>query len=299
GPSQPIMTEAIRLLSKGPFPAYNFPPPTLKDNESGLVSEKMGSMSTVGDPRRYDYPPLPNHPTTYAQNSCAWLHAFPEGRVHQPSTIGPSPDSPSSQNDYSLLPLKWGVSRLLLETSPRPPLLVPMFIEGFDGIMCEDRPFPRFLPRIGKRLIVIFGEAVDVERDERWKELRERWRKLEKKVKNGVEKEKSVDGGWFWTKAEESRDNSPEIKPMPNGSLSEDNQLGVLSGDLMFGEEAVQIRKECTVLIREEILKLRRRRGWPDEDARQGLRPVIDDPVELEGKGRGKRYLDGSLVGRA
>ncbi|KAJ3505922.1 hypothetical protein NLJ89_g7159 [Agrocybe chaxingu] len=50
--------------------------------------------------------------------------------------------------------------RILMEASV-PPVVIPMWITGFEQLMPEGRPFPyKYLPRIGVRLSVTFGEPV-------------------------------------------------------------------------------------------------------------------------------------------
>jgi len=42
-----------------------------------------------------------------------------------------------------------------------PPVVIPMWITGFDQLMPEGRPFPyKYLPRIGARLGVTFGDPI-------------------------------------------------------------------------------------------------------------------------------------------
>ncbi|CUS14218.1 unnamed protein product, partial [Tuber aestivum] len=91
----------------------------------------------------------------------AWVHVFPEGRVHQ-------------KHDYQMRYFRWGVSRLLLEADV-PPLVVPIFITGLDQVMHEGRGWPRFLPRVGKRVRVCFGDPVD---GSRWEGLRREWKEV-------------------------------------------------------------------------------------------------------------------------
>jgi len=56
-----------------------------------------------------------------------------------------------------------------------PPLVVPIFITGLDEVMHEARGWPRFLPRVGKKVRVCFGDPVD---ESRWEGLRREWRDL-------------------------------------------------------------------------------------------------------------------------
>jgi monolysocardiolipin acyltransferase len=132
---------------------------------------------------------------------------------------------------------KWGVARLILEASECPDV-VPMWIEGFDEIMHESREFPRFLPRPGKHVSVTFGSKVDSEAV--FGDMRTRWQKLKAKA--------------------EAAD--PQSRDLP---------LGVLSEELLNNREAVELRKEVTMKVRNLVLEVRRSRGLPDEDPKEGL----------------------------
>jgi monolysocardiolipin acyltransferase len=42
-----------------------------------------------------------------------------------------------------------------------PPIVIPMWLTGFDQLMPEGRPFPyKYLPRIGAHLSIAFGDPV-------------------------------------------------------------------------------------------------------------------------------------------
>ena len=153
---------------------------------------------------------------------------------------------------------KWGVARLILEPDVCPDI-VPIWIEGNDQIMHESRSWPRFIPRVNKRCGVWFGENVGGDGNTIFHELRRKWRLLvdESKRQGGVEME-----------------------------------LGVLNAELRYGEEAVNLREECTRQIRNEVLKLRRRRGYEDEDPKEGLVETWRE----EGGQREGRMDDGSWI---
>jgi len=153
---------------------------------------------------------------------------------------------------------KWGVARLILEPEVCPDI-IPVWIEGNDQIMNEARKWPRFVPRAGKKCLVWFGENVGGEGETVFHELRRKWRRLKE--------EKRVKG-------------------------DKDLDVGVLSDELKYGKEAVALREECTRQIRGEILKLRRVRGLPDEDLKEGL----VETWRQEGGKREGRMQDGSLV---
>lgn len=113
---------------------------------------------------------------------------------------------------------KWGVSRFLLEPSVQP-IMVPMFMTGFSDIMHESRGFPRFIPRVGKRITLHIGDVVP---NSTFSGLRRDWQKL-----------MSQHPGEEWLKSE---------------------------------AEAVELRVEVTRRVREEIVKLRRKVGFPEEE---------------------------------
>ncbi|KAI1419837.1 acyltransferase [Xylaria sp. FL1777] len=156
-------------------------------------------------------------PPIYAENRHSWVHVFPEACVHQ---------HPNMFMRY----FKWGVSRMILESEPIPDVL-PIFIDGTQHMMPENRGWPRFLPRCGVRLRVAFGELVDTEKI--FGDLRARWQEL--------------------VRQEQSKIQMPQV-------------LGELSNELKYGEEAVRLRIEVARRVREEVLKVRRSLGYPDEE---------------------------------
>jgi len=156
---------------------------------------------------------------------------------------------------------KWGVARLILEPDECPDI-VPMWIEGPEQVMHESRQFPRFIPRVRKNLEIWFGGNVGGEGESAFTELRHKWRKL----------------------VEEDR--------RRRGAASRNDELGVLSEDLKYGKEAVELRIECTRCVRNELLKIRRLRGLPDEDPKEGL----VETWTVEGGKREGKMEDGSFV---
>lgn len=157
---------------------------------------------------------------------------------------------------------KWGVSRLILESEPLPDI-IPMFIDGPQELMPEAREWPRFIPRTGKKIRVAFGEKIDGEKV--FGELREKWQLLVKLQKEALAK-KGVAMEW---------------------------EMGDLTEELKYSSEAVALRKEVTMRIRMEVLKVRRSLGYPDEDPKRGL---AETWIEEGGKQKG-RMDDGSYVG--
>ena len=153
---------------------------------------------------------------------------------------------------------KWGVARLILEPDVCPDI-IPMWVEGNDQIMHESRKWPRFVPRMGKKCAVWFGDNVGGDGEGIFLELRQKWRRLvEEKQRQGA-------------------------RVM---------EIGILDDDLKYGKEAVALREECTMQVRKAVLKVRRLRGLPDEDPKEGL---VETWREEGGKVEGK-MADGSFV---
>jgi len=87
-------------------------------------------------------------------NQGHWLHMFGEGKVHQPTAY------PRADGIAHLPRFKWGVGRIIMETNV-PPLIIPMWLTGFDKLMPEHRPFPyKYLPKMGIQLGVTFGHPI-------------------------------------------------------------------------------------------------------------------------------------------
>ncbi|KAJ8113778.1 hypothetical protein OPT61_g4175 [Boeremia exigua] len=215
---QPTITQAIRLLSRGPFLNADPPEkPTVSLKSPDLIDPFSSGHLTFSTDGIDTFPA----PSQYISRRHAWVHIFPEGMIHQ-----------SEQRIMRYF--KWGVSRLVLESDPMPDV-VPIFIEGFDKIMNEERTFPRFIPRPFQNVRVTFGEKLNME--EVFGDLRARWKQL---------------------RAEEER---------RSGTL----EVGILNEALKHSDEAVKIRIECTDRIRKAVLDVRRQRGYSDEDPKNNL----------------------------
>ncbi|KAL6716847.1 Lyso-phosphatidylcholine acyltransferase [Lecanora helva] len=245
GPFQPTLREAVRLLSNPPFQPADHPSPVDPSLDSPSISDPFSSPTHTYTYTTNGHDTFPA-PSTYASRQYSWIHIFPEGRVHQ---------HPAKTMRY----FKWGVARLILEPDVCPDI-VPMWIEGHQEIMHEDRKAPRWIPRVGKRCGVWFGENVGGERESVFQELRRKWRAL-------------VEESW---------------KKGGNGRF----EVGVLNDELKYGAAAVALREECTRQIRREVLNVRRLRGLPDEDPKEGL---VETWREEGGKREG-RMDDGSFV---
>jgi monolysocardiolipin acyltransferase len=157
---QPTVTQAIRLLSRGPFLHENRQPekPTTSLRSPDLIDPFSSGHLTFSTNGQDTFPA----PSAYLSRRHAWVHIFPEGMIHQ-------------TEDRIMRYFKWGVSRLILESEPMPDI-VPIFIEGFDNIMHETRTFPRFIPRPFKDVRVTFGERLDAEAV--FGDLRQRWKQI-------------------------------------------------------------------------------------------------------------------------
>lgn len=148
------------------------------------------------------------------------------------------------------------------------PDIIPMWIEGYSQVYHEERSFPRPVPRVGKDLNIWIGENVG------GKAITNPFLGLRRKWSDLVSRE-TVDRGL----------------PRP--------ELGTLPESLQHGQEAVELRQECTRVVRDAVLELRRRRGLRDEDPKAGL---VDTWREEGGKEGGKeigKKIDGSVVGDA
>lgn len=110
------------------------------------------------------------------------------------------------------------------------PDVLPIFIDGTQRVMSEDRGWPRFIPRCGVKLRVTFGELVDTEKT--FGDLRAQWQELVKQQANSL---------------------TPQVP--------ED-----LSDELKYGEKAVGLRIEVARRVRDEVMKVRRSLDYPDEE---------------------------------
>ncbi|KAK0343496.1 Lyso-phosphatidylcholine acyltransferase [Friedmanniomyces endolithicus] len=172
-------------------------------------------------------------PSAYPVNRHSWIHIFPEGMTHQ-------------HPDRIMRYFKWGVARLILESEPCPDVL-PIWIDGPQQVMNYERTWPRFVPRAGKDVSVRFGEVVDSEVV--WGPLRERWRGLKERARRRRVLESGGEAGCSATEV-----------------------LGELQDDeLKYGAEAQQLRIDVTLAVRNEVLKVRRASGLPDEDPKRAL----------------------------
>ncbi|VDD91620.1 unnamed protein product [Enterobius vermicularis] len=74
----------------------------------------------------------------------AWVHIYPEGKVT------PEP-----------LRIKWGVARLVIMDCPKPPLVLPIWVQRMADVW---PPFPPYYPRFRKQVTVTVGEVIDMKK---------------------------------------------------------------------------------------------------------------------------------------
>lgn len=245
---QPTMTQCVRLLSDPHANAGKQPPTDPNLPLSLPPSDPFSSAQLTYTTTGTDSIPAPS---AYPSRRFSWVHIFPEGMIHQ-------------HPDRVMRYFKWGVARLILEAEPCPDV-VPIWIDGPQHIMDNERGFPRVLPRAGKDVSINFGDVVDSERvfgpfRERWRDMKERARR--KRLSTGIDE--------------------PE------------DELGVLTGhDLKFSDEVKKLRIEVTMAVRNEVLKVRRSCGLPDEDPKRGL---ADTWREEGGAAREGVQQDGSTI---
>lgn len=218
---------------------------------------RLLSSQPFSDPKKYERPEFsakPNspdvvdpfssnllsYPLTYSTNG---VDIFPAPSAYQSrrhSWVHIFPEGRVHQHpQLAMRYFRWGVSRLILESEPIPQI-VPMFIDGTQLVMHESRKFPRFIPRAGKKIRIAFGEDVDGEKV--FGDLRRRWKRL-------VELQKQA---------------------LRQKGLDDNLELGQLTEGLQHHPEAVALRLETTMRMRDEVLKLRRSLGYSEEDPKNG-----------------------------
>lgn len=72
------------------------------------------------------------------------VHVFPEGKVNM-------------EKEY--MRLKWGVGRILYETYPIMPTIIPIWHEGMDELLPN---YPPYYFRLNKKLTFNFGNPIDI-----------------------------------------------------------------------------------------------------------------------------------------
>lgn len=264
---QPTMTRAIRLLSD---PSHT----------------ELATLPDLPHQPTADAIPLTSSSAPGSWNRHGWVHIFPEGCVHQ---------HPSSSLRY----FKWGVSRLVLESGgpgvESLPDVVPMFVDGSQHIMPEDRKWPRFAPRFGARVRIAFGEPLDSASV--FGDLKTQWDALVESSRATAAATTPNSGHSHGQEQDQALSLGAERSAkMPPGDLAVD--------DLRYGAKAVEIRVEVARRMRDEVLRVRRSLGYPDEDPDSafGLAETWAEDRQLGARGRTakdyKSKVDDSLIGQ-
>ncbi|KAK5137849.1 hypothetical protein LTR08_006617 [Meristemomyces frigidus] len=258
---QPTMTQVIRLLSD-------------PHGHEGLHGQALAASSASLSTMLTSLPPSDPFstaqltyttngtdsfpaPSAYPSRRFSWVHIFPEGMTHQ-------------HPDRIMRYFKWGVARLILEAEPCPDVL-PMWIDGPQHVMDTNRSFPKPVPRPGKDISISFGELVDTE--EVFGPFRQRWRELKERARRKRIESAATDAG-------------------PSSTISVREPMGELQDDdLKYSLEAEQLRIDVTLAVRNEVLKVRRAFGLPDEDPKRS----IAETFKAEGGGEGEKE-DGSVT---
>ncbi|EER35012.1 conserved hypothetical protein [Candida tropicalis MYA-3404] len=229
GPFQGSIDAAIRILSPDDTLDLEFTP-GVKEEEKPLL---LQTVNNIGDARTSTdlvkfIKPTPESTNVllrknpFIRTKTSWFHVFPEGFVLQLQ----------EPHHNSMRYFKWGVSRLILE-STRTPIVVPLFSFGFEKVAPEDKSdvgFKRWLPsNFGAEIHICVGDPI---KDEVLEDYREQWRKL---VKKYINKSNPTD----------------------------------LSDELKHGKKAQKLRSDLAAYLRERVVEIRNQTGMFDpEDKR-------------------------------
>lgn len=245
GPFQGSLDAAIRILSPDDTMLLEFSPWVRSEEMPSLIQE---INSIAPSPERVSeiakaVKPSPESTNVlmskspFIRTKTSWFHVFPEGFVLQLQ----------EPNQNSMRYFKWGVARLILE-STRAPVVVPIFSHGFEKIAPEDAAdngIQRWLPQnLGAEINVSFGDPFP---DEKIEEYRLKWRTLCDKYTD----------------------------PANPTDLSE---------ELKYGTAAQSLRSELAGELRESVLKLRESLGtFTPEDPKFKLPAYWKDYTQSEG----------------
>jgi len=89
-------------------------------------------------------------------NQGCWIHLYSEGKVCQPNTYAHDADGNATLSRF-----KWGIGRIIMEANI-PPIIIPMWLTGFEKVMPEGRPFPyKYMPQFGTHISITFGDPLN------------------------------------------------------------------------------------------------------------------------------------------
>ncbi|KAI5965241.1 TAZ1 [Candida pseudojiufengensis] len=174
GPFQDSLDAAIRILSPDDTLDLEFTPGVKDIQKPNLLQ----TVNNVHDQRNTELvkfiKPTPESTNVlmsknpFIRSKTSWFHVFPEGFVLQLQ----------EPNQNSMRYFKWGVSRLILE-STRAPVVVPIFSYGFEKVAPEDAAdegIKRWLPaNLGAEIHMTIGDALP---DNVIESYRIKWRNL-------------------------------------------------------------------------------------------------------------------------
>lgn len=181
GPFQGSLDAAIRILSPDDTLDLEYTP-GVEEEAKPVVLQTVNNVYNKSNTDMVKFiKPTPDSTNVlmskspFVRSKTSWFHVFPEGFVLQLQ----------EPHNNSMRYFKWGVSRLILE-STRAPVIVPIFTYGFEKVAPEDTAeegIKRWLPaNIGAEIHLTIGDAIS---DQKIEQYREEWRKLVAKYIDG------------------------------------------------------------------------------------------------------------------
>lgn len=181
GPFQGSLDAAIRILSPDDTLDLEYTP-GVEEETKPVVLQTVNNVYNKSNTDMVKFiKPTPDSTNVlmskspFVRSKTSWFHVFPEGFVLQLQ----------EPHNNSMRYFKWGVSRLILE-STRAPVIVPIFTYGFEKVAPEDTAeegIKRWLPaNIGAEIHLTIGDAIS---DQKIEQYREEWRKLVAKYIDG------------------------------------------------------------------------------------------------------------------
>ncbi|KAI5957909.1 TAZ1 [Candida margitis] len=216
GPFQGSLDAAIRILSPDDTLDLEYEP-GIKDEAKPVVLQTVNNVYNKSNTDMVKFiKPTPDSTNVlmskspFIRSKTSWFHVFPEGFVLQLQ----------EPHGNSMRYFKWGVSRLILE-STRAPVVVPIFTYGFEKVAPEhsaEEGIKRWLPaNMGAEIHLTIGDAISDEKIERY---RQEWRKL---VVKYIDKSNPMD----------------------------------LSEELKTGQKALALRSSLAAFLRDNVLEIR------------------------------------------